>query len=100
MKICIFGAGAIGGYIGTKLAVSGADVSFVARGPNLAAIREKGVKLLSEGQTFVARPPATDNPNELGLQDYVVLAVKAHALVGAADSIQPLLGPKTTLIPA
>jgi 2-dehydropantoate 2-reductase len=72
----------------------------VARGPNLAAIKEKGVTLLSEGQTFVAHPPATDNPQELGVQDYVVISVKAHALSAAADSIQPLLGPKTTLIPA
>ncbi len=100
MKVCIFGAGAIGGYIGTKLALSGCDVSFVARGPNLAAIKKKGVTLRSEGQTFVAHPPATDNPQELGAQDYVVISVKAHALSAAADSIQPLLGPKTTLIPA
>ena len=56
MKICIFGAGAIGGYVGTKLALSGADVSFIARGPNLQVIKEKGVKLLSEGQTLVAHP--------------------------------------------
>jgi 2-dehydropantoate 2-reductase len=100
LKICIFGAGAIGGYIGTKLALAGADVSFVARGANLAAIKQKGVTLLSEGQTFVAHPPVTDNAQELGPQDYVVIAVKAHSLFGAADSIQPLLGPKTTLIPA
>lgn len=100
MRVCIFGAGAIGGYIGTKLLLSGADVSFVARGPNLAAIRQKGIKLLSEGQTFVARPRATDNPKEVGPQDYVVLSVKAHALVAAAGSIQHLIGPSTTLIPA
>jgi len=100
MKICIFGAGAIGGYVGTKLALSGADVSFVARGPNLQAIKEKGVKLLSEGQTLVAHPHATDNPRELGPQDYVVLAVKAHALLPAADSIRALIGPQTTLVPA
>jgi len=100
MKICIFGAGAIGGYVGTKLALSGADVSFVARGPNLRAIKENGVKLLSEGQTLIAHPDATDDPRELGPQDYVVLAVKAHALLPAADSIRALIGPQTTLVPA
>lgn len=100
MKICIFGAGAIGGYIGTKLALSGTEVSFVARGPNLAAIKERGVKLISEGHTLLARPHATDNSKELGPQDYVVLAVKAHALLPAADSIRALLGPHTTLVPA
>ena len=100
MKICIFGAGAIGGYIGTKLALSGTEVSFVARGPNLAAIKDRGVKLISEGQTLQARPYATDRPKELGPQDYVVLAVKAHALLPAADSIRSLMGPHTTLVPA
>jgi 2-dehydropantoate 2-reductase len=100
MRICIFGAGAIGGYIGVKLALAGADVSFVARGPNLAAINQNGVKLLSEGQSFVARPRATDDPTELGPQDYVFLTVKAHSLFAIAESIQPLLGPKTALVPA
>jgi 2-dehydropantoate 2-reductase len=100
LKICVFGAGAIGGYIGTKLALAGADVSFIARGANLAAIEQNGIKLLSEGQTLVARPPVTDKAEELGPQDYVVIAVKAHGLLGAADSIQPLFGPQTTLIPA
>ncbi len=100
MKVCIFGAGAIGGYIGVKLALSGTDVSFIARGANLAAIKKNGVKLLSEGQTLIARPMATDDPRELGPQDYVVLTVKAHSLHAIADSIQPLLGPQTVLVPA
>lgn len=100
MKVCIYGAGAIGGYLGVKLALSGADVSFIARGANLAALQRGGMKLVSEGQTSVARPPATDDPKQLGSQDYVVLAVKAHALFGVANSIQPLLGPATTLVPA
>ena len=100
MKVCIYGAGAIGGYVGVKLALCGTDVSFVARGPNLAAIQQKGVTLLSEGQRLVARPPATDDPKQLGIQDYVILTVKAHSLFAIADSIQPLLGPKTALVPA
>jgi len=100
VKVCIYGAGAIGGYVGVKLALCGTDVSFVARGPNLAAIQQKGVTLLSEGQRLVARPPATDDPKQLGIQDYVILTVKAHSLFAIADSIQPLLGPKTALVPA
>ncbi len=100
MKVCIYGAGAIGGYIGVKLALSGADVSFIARGPNLAAIKRNGAKLLSEGQTLVAHGAATDDPKQLGVQDYVILGVKAHALSAIADSIQPLLAPNTVLVPA
>lgn len=100
MKVCIFGAGAIGGYVGVKLALGGTDVSFVARGPNLAAIKGNGVTLLSEGRRLVARPPATDDPRQLGVQDYVVLTVKAHSLFAIADSIEPLLGPNTALVPA
>jgi 2-dehydropantoate 2-reductase len=100
VKVCIFGAGAIGGYVGVKLALGGTDVSFVARGPNLAAIKRNGVTLLSEGQRLVARPPATDDPRQLGIQDYVVLTVKAHSLFAIADSIEPLLGPNTALVPA
>ncbi len=100
MKICIFGAGAIGGYMGVKLALAGADVSFIARGPNLAAMKQNGVKLLSEGQTFVARPHCTDDASELGPQDYVILSVKAHALRPAAESICSLLGLKTALVSA
>jgi 2-dehydropantoate 2-reductase len=100
VKVCIYGAGAIGGYVGVKLALNGTDVSFIARGANLAAVKRNGVKLLTEGQTLVARPPATDDPNQLGVQDYVILSVKAHSLFAIADAIQPLLGPKTALVPA
>src|SRR5262249_5164578 len=100
MRICIFGAGAIGGYIGVKLALAGNEGSFVSRGPKLAAIKQKRVKLLSEGKPLVARPRATDDPSELGPQDYVFLTVKAHSLFAIADSIQPLLGSETVLVPA
>lgn len=100
MKICIFGAGAIGGYMGVKLSLAGADVSFIARGPNLAAMKSNGATLLSEGQTQVAIAKYTDDPSEVGPQDYVILSVKAHALRPAVDSIRSLLGPKTVLVPA
>ena len=100
MKICVFGAGAIGGFMGAKLALAGQEVTLIARGPHLAAMRERGLKLISEGQTHIVRPRCTDDSREAGPQDYVILSVKAHALPGIADSVQPLLGPRTTLVPA
>jgi len=100
MKICIFGAGAIGGYLGVRLAGVGAEISFIARGPHLAAMRERGVKLISGGEEIVARPICTADPAELGVQDYVVLTMKAHSLPAAALQVQPLLGPETALVAA
>ena len=101
MKICIFGAGAIGGLIGAKLAAKGeAEVSLIARGPHLAAMRENGLTLREgERETRVA-VTATDDPAELGVQDYVILALKAHAVPGILDAIQPLLGPSTAVVTA
>lgn len=103
MKICIFGAGAIGGYLGAKLAAAGektgAEVSLVARGPHLAAMRENGLTLIEEGAEPVAVPVrATDDPAELGPQDYVVLTLKAHSVPPIVDRLQPLLGPETTVV--
>ena len=100
MKITVFGAGAIGGFMGAKLALAGQDVTLIARGPHLAAMRERGLKLISEGKTEVVRPRCTDDPNEAGPQDYVILGVKAHALAGITSAVQPLLGERTTLVPA
>ena len=100
MKITVFGAGAIGGFMGAKLALAGQDVTLVARGPHLEAMRQRGLKLLSEGETHVVRPRVTSDAREVGPQDYVILSVKAHALPGIADAVQPLLGESTTLVPA
>jgi 2-dehydropantoate 2-reductase len=100
MRICIFGAGAIGGYLGAKLAAAGAEVSLVARGPHLAAIRERGLTLVEDGQAATHRIRATDDPAELGPQDYVVLTLKAHAVPPAVDRILPLLGEDSTLVHA
>ncbi len=69
MKVCIYGAGAIGGYLGVQLAGAGADVSHVARGPHLQAMRANGLKLLTEGEERVAHLNCTDVPAELGPQD-------------------------------
>ena len=98
MKICIYGAGAIGGYMGAQLALAGADVSFIARGPHLAAMQENGVRLLIEGEERVARVRCSSDPRELGPQDYVFITLKAHQVPGVVDLIQPLLGPDTAVV--
>lgn len=97
-SICIYGAGAIGGYLGAKLATTQADVSLIARGPHLAAIRDKGLTLIEEGQTHNASITATDNPAELGVQDYVIVTLKAHSLPAVVKPMQHLLGPKTAVV--
>ena len=100
MKVCVFGAGAIGGYMAARLSTAGAEVSCVARGPHLAAMKANGLTLKSGGETITVHPRSTDDPRELGPQDYVVLAVKAHSLPAAAPGVQHLLGEKTALVPA
>ena len=78
MKICIYGAGAIGGYLGVLLKQGGADVSLIARGAHLKAIKAHGLKLVTAGRDQVAHMPATSDPAELGPQDYVIVALKSH----------------------
>ncbi|PUB14957.1 2-dehydropantoate 2-reductase [Yoonia sediminilitoris] len=99
MKICIFGAGAIGGYMGVKLAQAGADVSLVARGPHLAAMNEKGLTLIEEDKDPVTVPvTASDNPADLGPQDYVIVTLKAHSVPPVVPKMQPLIGDNTTIV--
>lgn len=101
MRICVFGAGAIGGYLAAKLAGAGEDVTVVARGPHLQAIRENGLTLLEEGsEPLTLRIRASDNPAELGPQDYVVITLKAHSVPPVVAAMQPLLGPRTTIVSA
>jgi 2-dehydropantoate 2-reductase len=100
MKICIYGAGAIGGYLGVQLVRAGADVSLVARGAHLAAMRENGLKLLIGDEERVVQPRCTDNPAELGPQDFVIVCLKAHSITGAIEAMQPLLGPETRIVTA
>jgi 2-dehydropantoate 2-reductase len=100
MKICIYGAGAIGGYLGVQLARAGADVSLVARGAHLAAMRERGLTLLTNGEEHTVRPRCTDDAAELGVQDYVILTLKAHSITGVIEKMQPLLGPHTRIVTA
>ena len=98
MKICIFGAGAIGGYMGAKLAKAGADVSLVARGPHLAAMRDKGLTLIEEEGTFTVPVTASDDPADLGPQDYVIVTLKAHSVPPVVGRMQPLIGEGTTIV--
>lgn len=100
MKICIFGAGAVGGYLGAKLSRAGAEVSLVARGDHLAAMRRHGLRLIDGDEEVVVHPPATDDAHELGPQDYVVVTLKAHAVPAAIEAMAPLLGPGTAVVPA
>src|SRR5690242_6269159 len=99
-RICIFGAGAIGGLLGARLALAGARVAVVARGAHLAAIRATGLRLQDETGERVIQIPATADCATLGTQDFVILAVKTTALEAAADAVQPLLGPETIVVAA
>ena len=101
MKVCIAGAGAIGAFIGTRLALAGeSQVSVLARGATLAAIRQHGLRLQQAGELHAAPVAASDNAADLGVQDVVVIAVKGPALAAVADACRPLIGPHTLLLPA
>lgn len=101
MKITVVGAGAIGGLIGTRLAATGAaEVTALARGATLQALREHGWRLQSEQGLLQAPARATDSPATIGVQDAVILTVKAPALAQLAPTLQPLLGPHTLIVPA
>jgi 2-dehydropantoate 2-reductase len=98
MKICIFGAGAIGGYMGAKLAEAGADVSLVVRGPHLAAMKANGLTLIEEGEKRTFPVTVSDNPADLGPQDYVIVTLKAHSVPPVVDRMKPLFGDGTTVV--
>lgn len=100
MKVCIYGAGAIGGWIGVRLARAGCEVSVVARGATLAALQAHGLRLQSGGETLAAPVQASASPADLGVQDLVVVAVKAPAMGEVARAIGPLLGPDTIVLTA
>lgn len=100
MRVCVLGAGAIGGFIGTRLAEAGVETSALARGATLAALRAHGWRAESGGRLITAPVRASDDPAELGEQDLVILAVKAHSMPSVAPVIGPLLGPQTMLLTA
>jgi 2-dehydropantoate 2-reductase len=100
MKICVYGAGAIGAYMGAQLALAGAEVSFIARGPHMAAMQRNGVRLQMDDTERVVKVRCTSDPRELGPQDYVIVALKAHSVPGVVDAMQPLIGPQTAIVTA
>ena len=100
INICIFGAGAIGGYLGCCLSKAGANVSLIARGAHKEAIEKDGLTLISNEGSENFNLKVTDNPNDLNTQDYIILAVKAHAISNIVTSLQPLLNNKTTVLSA
>jgi 2-dehydropantoate 2-reductase len=100
VKICVFGAGAIGGLTAAWLARAGHQVSVVARGPQLDAIRRHGLRVTSKGQTASYEVDADSDPARFGPQDYVLLTVKAQSLRDVAQSIAPLLGKETSVVTA
>lgn len=98
MKVCIYGAGAVGGHIAARLDAAGACVSLVARGENLAAIREAGLRVETRDRVFHFHPVATDDPVALGQQDVVIVSVKAPSLPAIMAAIAPLVGPETLVL--
>ncbi len=100
MNICIYGAGAIGGFVGTRLAVAGGDVAAIARGATAQALRTHGWRLETGGVLITAPARVAESPTQLGVQDLVVVAVKGPALTSIAASIAPLIGPETIVVTA
>ncbi len=98
MRIAIFGAGAIGGLIGVKLVQVGAEVTFIARGPHLEAMRTNGITLISEGKRVTVKANCASDSDAIGPQDYVFVTLKAHSLPAAAPHIAKLLAPDTALV--
>ncbi len=100
MKICVYGAGAMGGYIGALLARAGVEVSLIARGPHLAAMQANGLKLRIGGEEIATRPFCTDDPAKAGAQDYVIVTLKAHSVPPVVERMLPLLKADTAIVTA
>ena len=100
MKICIFGTGAVAGLAGARMARGGVeDLSFVARGAHLDAIRKKGLTVRDRSGEWAVPVTATDDTAALGPQDVVIIGLKAHTVRAALDQIAPLIGPETVIVP-
>jgi 2-dehydropantoate 2-reductase len=100
MKIAIIGVGAIGGFIGTRLALAGEDVTFIARGANLEALRSRGIRLVTaDGEKVIPKVKATNDYAAAGPQDLVILAMKAHQVEAVALEVPKLFGPDTVVVP-
>jgi 2-dehydropantoate 2-reductase len=100
MRIAVLGAGAIGGFVGSMLARTGTDVTLIARGEHLAAIRRDGLRVLMDGREMVVDVPATDDPGDIGVVDVVLLGLKAYSYASCGPLLAPLLGPTTSVVAA
>ena len=100
MNICVFGAGAIGGYIGCCLSKAGANVSLIARGPHKEAIEKNGLTLITGNSSDTFNLKVTENSKELETQDYIIIGVKAHAIAGIVENLKPLLNKNTSILSA
>jgi 2-dehydropantoate 2-reductase len=100
VKIAIVGAGAIGGLLGGHLARIGVDVTLIARGAHLAAIKEKGLRVIGADSEFTVTPRAVEDPKDAGIQDYVIVTLKSPAVPAMAEKMTPLLGDKTAVVMA
>ena len=98
MKICIYGAGAIGGYLGAKLTEIGADVTLIARGPHYEAIRQDGLRLRKDGKELVVYPKCVDTAEKAGKQDYIFVTLKAHSVPGCLDAFEVLMKEDTSFV--
>ena len=98
MRVAVMGSGGVGGFYGGKLAAAGEDVTFIARGAHLDAIRRDGLQVNSVAGDFHVRPKATDDPASIGSVDLVLFAVKGYDTETAAERIRPLIGPETTVL--
>ena len=99
-KICIFGAGAIGGYIAASLAKTDAEISLIARGPHKKAIEEKGLTFIKNGKSENFEFNVTDDPKKLDVQDYIFISVKAHSISNIVDTLSPMINEQTSVISA
>ncbi len=99
MRICIYGAGAIGGYLGAQLSQRH-DVTLIARGPHLEAMKRDGLRLRIGGEERVSHPRCTDDPSGVGPQDYVIITLKAHSVPAIVDRLPALFGPQTCVVTA
>ena len=99
-KVCIFGAGSIGGYLAACLSKTNIDLSLIARGPHKKAIEENGLTLIKEGRSENFKLKVTDDPKTLDVQDYIFISVKAHAISNIVDSLKNIIGEKTSIISA
>lgn len=98
MKIAIYGAGAVGGYLGVHLSLAGEDVTLIARGDHLSAVQQSDLRLLIAGEERICRPRSVEDPVDAGPQDYVLLTTKAHQIGGVVEGIGPLLDSETVVV--